>query len=106
MVAQTFFLSTLVLAVFGSVSIDPAGAENRLRCLTTEQQRVAISERRALPLATVRRTVRSRVPGEALHARLCLDSDRLIYLLTVLPRDGKVRRVMVDARSGNVISIR
>ena len=77
-----------------------------MRCLTREQQRVAISERRAVPLATVRRTVRSRLPGELVSARLCQEPSRLIYLLTVLPRDGKVRRVTIDARSGAVVSIR
>jgi uncharacterized membrane protein YkoI len=106
MVAKRFALLALVLAGLAPVSFDPADAESRMRCLTTEQQRAAISERRALPLATVRRAVRKRVPGDAVRVRLCLDSDRLIYLLTVLPRDGKVRRVIIDARNGSVISIR
>jgi uncharacterized membrane protein YkoI len=46
------------------------------------------------------------VPGELVRARLCQESERLIYLLTVLPRDGKVRRVVVDAKNGAVISVR
>jgi uncharacterized membrane protein YkoI len=106
MEAHRFFPAALVLLALGPWSSDPAGAERRLQCLTAEQQRAAISERRALPLATIRRTVRARVPGELVRARLCQDTDRLIYLLTVLPRDGKVRRVTIDARNGAVVSIR
>jgi uncharacterized membrane protein YkoI len=101
-------LATLAVALMmlGSLSVTTAEAESRMRCLSRDQQRSAIAERRAVPLATVRRSVRSRVPGELVRARLCHESERLIYLLTVLPRDGKVRRVIVDAKNGAVISVR
>ena len=39
----------------------------------------------------------------SLKARLCQQPERLIYLLTVLARDGKVTRVTVDATNGAVI---
>jgi uncharacterized membrane protein YkoI len=107
MCALRLIVVALVVAVLLMPEFaDPAGAAPRLRCLTRDQQRVAIAERRAVPLATVRRTLRSRVPGELVRARLCQDPKRLIYLLTVLPRDGKVRRVTIDARNGAVISVR
>lgn len=106
MVVQRLALVGLVLLLFAPPSVVPADAEPRLRCLTRDQQRAAITERRALPLATVRKSVRARVPGEMVRARLCQEPERLIYLLTVLPRDGKVRRVMVDAKSGAVVNVR
>lgn len=96
----------LALTVLGWLSVVPAEAEPRLRCLTRDQQRAAIAERRAVALAAVRRSVRARVPGELVRARLCQEPERLIYLLTVLPRDGRVRRVIVDAKNGAVISVR
>ena len=97
----------LVLTALALLSVDPAEAEPRLRCLSRDQQRSAIAERRAVPLAEARTAVTERVPGEMVRARLChQDPERLIYLLTVLPRDGKVRRVTVDAKSGTVISVR
>jgi uncharacterized membrane protein YkoI len=43
------------------------------------------------------------MPGEVVRARLCQRPDRLIYLLTVLARDGKVARAVVDASNGAVI---
>lgn len=81
----------------------PAPAAERLRCLTRDQQRAAIADGRAVPLARAIRAVR-RTPKDVVRARLCQDSDRLIYLLTVLARDGKVRRVTVNAQNGTVLS--
>jgi uncharacterized membrane protein YkoI len=106
MVVQRSVLVALVLAALGPFSFAPAEAETRLRCLSRDQQRTAITERRALPLAVVRRTVRARVPGELVRAQLCQEPNRLIYQLTVLPRDGKVRRVIIDAKNGTVVSVR
>ena len=105
MVAQRFALAVLVLVMLGPVAPVPADAEQRLRCLTRDQQRAAIKERRAVPLVAVRRAMRARVPGDLVKAQLCQDSQRLIYLLTVLPRDGKVRRVTIDAKNGAVVSV-
>jgi uncharacterized membrane protein YkoI len=106
MVVLKLALVVLVFAVLGPLSVIPAEAEPRTRCLTRDQQRAAITERRAVPLAAVRTSVRARVPGEMVRARLCQEPERLIYLLTVLPRDGKVRRVTVDAKNGAVVSVR
>jgi uncharacterized membrane protein YkoI len=106
MVVLKLALAALVLIVVIPQAAVPADAEPRMRCLTRDQQRTAITERRAVPLAAVRKSVRARVPGEMVRARLCQEPERLIYLLTVLPRDGKVRRVIVDAKSGNVVNVR
>ena len=94
--------------LFGAIALvllmaTPAPAAERMRCLTRDQQRAAIADGRAVPLARAIRAVR-RTPKDVVRARLCQDSDRLIYLLTVLARDGKVRRVTVDARTGAVLS--
>jgi hypothetical protein len=107
MVVLKVALVALVLMALGPFSFGPADAEPRMRCLTRDQQRAALAERRAVPLAAVRKSVRTRVPGEMVRARLChQEPERLIYLLTVLPRDGKVRRVIVDAKNGAVVSVR
>src|SRR5262249_39736630 len=81
-----------------------AAAAERPRCLSRAEQRAAIAVGEAIPLAVARRTLRQRAGGELVRARLCHDASRLIYLLTVLARDGKVRRVTVDATNGTVIS--
>jgi uncharacterized membrane protein YkoI len=106
MVVLKLALIALMLIALAPFSVESADAEARTRCLTRDQQRAAIAERRAVPLAAVRKSVRARVPGEMVRARLCQEPERLIYQLTVLPRDGKVRRVIVDAKSGAVVTVR
>jgi uncharacterized membrane protein YkoI len=80
-----------------------AAAQERPACLTSAEQRAAIAAREAIPLAAARQMLRQRMGGELLRARLCRESRRLVYLLTVLGRDGKVRQVTVDATNGTVI---
>jgi len=81
----------------------PAPAQEHSSCLSRAEQRAAIEGGRAIPLAVAKRMLRQRLPGELLRARLCPAAGRLVYLLTVLTHDGKVRRVTVDATSGTVI---
>jgi uncharacterized membrane protein YkoI len=83
-----------------------AQGHDRARCFTREQQRAAITEGKAVPLSVALRNLRRRMPGELVRARLCQEGDRLIYLLTVLPRDGKVRRAVVDATNGSMVGER
>jgi uncharacterized membrane protein YkoI len=80
-----------------------APAPERSACLSHAEQRAAIAEGRVIPLAAAKRILRQRMPGELLRARLCSGSGRLIYMLTVLTHDGKVRHVTVDATNGMVI---
>jgi uncharacterized membrane protein YkoI len=103
MVALRLASIALVLALFGPLASAPADAETRARCLTRDQQRTAITDRRAIALASARQKARGKVSGELVRARLCYEGERLIYQLTVLPRDGKVRRIDVDAKSGTLL---
>ena len=74
-----------------------------VHCLGKEQQRAAIASGKAVALAAAVRTAHGRVAGEVVKARLCEGPKGLLYMLTVLARDGKVTRVSVDAASGNII---
>ena len=96
----TLSVSLAVLAVL----LLPAAAQERPQCLAQAEQQAAIAAGEAIPLAAARRMLRQRTGGELVRARLCHEASRLIYLLTVLSRDGKVRRVTVDATNGTVIS--
>jgi uncharacterized membrane protein YkoI len=40
------------------------------------------------------------------RARLCREETGLVYLLTLLARDGKVTHTAVDATSGKVVDAR
>jgi uncharacterized membrane protein YkoI len=93
--ARHYFLALIVLAVAGPAwAADPA-------CLTQEQRRAAVASHRAIPLARAVRDVRRRTAGaEVVGARLCYRGSELVYVLTVLARDGKVIRASVNAASG------
>jgi uncharacterized membrane protein YkoI len=97
---RSLLLFTLALLAILSL---PAAAEEQPRCLSRAEQRAAIAAGQAIPLATARKMLRQRMNGELVRARLCHESGRLIYRLTVLARDGKVRQVTIDATNGTVI---
>jgi hypothetical protein len=74
-------------------------------CLTGAEERAALASGKAVPFAAVIRTLH-RAPKDIIGTRLCREGDRLIYLLTLLGRDGKVRRATLDAASGAVVGER
>ncbi len=96
----------LAAAAFALAPPNAASAAPRLHCLSAAEQRAAIADGRAVPLATVRRNLRHRAAGEVVRVRLCQDGGRLVYMLTVLPRDGKVKHATVDAKNGSVVGLR
>jgi uncharacterized membrane protein YkoI len=71
-------------------------------CLSRQEQRAGIAARTVVPLAKAARAVKGR-RDTLLNARLCERDGRLVYLLTVLARGGKVLRAAVDAGSGTLI---
>jgi uncharacterized membrane protein YkoI len=97
MSARAWLIPAFALAVLTAA---PADAAER-RCLTKEQQRAAIASGKAVRLSVAVRAVKR---GEVVRARLCEGGKGLVYMLTVLSRDGKVVRVTVDATSGSVLT--
>ena len=93
-------LSLLLLA---SLAGAPAlGADTPDRgCLDKAEQRSAVATHKALPLAQVVKTRSEQ--GQLVRARLCRRGDSLVYVLTLLGRNGKVVRATVDASTGDVI---
>ncbi|MEI8144240.1 MAG: hypothetical protein WCH83_02135 [Alphaproteobacteria bacterium] len=89
--------------IFGLALAAPASAES---CLSAVDQRAAITAGDAIPLA---RAVRSLPPadrGEVVNARLCHEGERLLYVLTVVNRHGKVVRARLDAATGTLVHVR
>ena len=74
------------------------------------EQRAALSGGQTVTLAAAIRSARGSVRGrgarEVVKARLCREEKGLVYLLTVLARDGKVTHTAVDATSGKVVDAR
>jgi uncharacterized membrane protein YkoI len=91
----------LVALALAGAGADMAAAKPRKVCLTPEQRRAVIAAHKAVPLTRAMRTVKARIGGEVVNARLCEHKRGLVYLLTVLARDGKVTEAMVDAADGH-----
>ena len=106
MTARMMRLAAIAVVLVASAL--PARAEDATRvCLSKSEQRAAISSGQAVTLAQAIRSARGSVPGhgsrEVVNAKLCREEKGLVYLLTVLSRDGKVTRMTVDATSGKVV---
>jgi len=75
-------------------------------CLSEAQQRQAVSSGKAVTLAAAIRASKRRAPGEVVRAQLCRQGDgSFVYVLTVLARNGKVSRALVDATDGALAGI-
>jgi uncharacterized membrane protein YkoI len=100
----------LAIGALVAWSMAAGAAEDETACLNEAEQKAAISQGQAVTLATairsVRGSVRERGSREIVRARLCREPNRLVYLLTVLARDGKVTHTAVDATSGKVVDLR
>jgi uncharacterized membrane protein YkoI len=78
-------------------------APQRGRCLSHQEQRARIEAGAAIPLGKAVRVVKGR--GDLLRARLCERRGKLLYLLTILGRRGKVLRVAIDAKTGRLVGL-
>jgi uncharacterized membrane protein YkoI len=75
-------------------------------CLDQKERRAVTASGEVIRLAAAIRAAKSRMPGTVVQARLCHGQDDLVYVLTVLARDGKVARIVVDAVKGTLVGER
>ena len=65
----------------------------------------AVETRQALPLTRIFQIARTAVPGEIVEVELDREHGRLIYEVEVLTSSGRVRKVEIDARTGDVLEV-
>lgn len=63
-------------------------------------------EHRPQPLAEILKVLEQRFPGRALHAEMRERGDRQVYQIKWLGKDGRVREVLADAVSGEILRVR
>jgi len=89
--------------LFAALASGESRAAEPGECLSREQIRAAVVSHQAIPLARAMRHAKTRLGGEIVRARLCRSGNSLVYVLTVLARDGKVTRAIIDAASGKML---
>jgi uncharacterized membrane protein YkoI len=96
--------ATLILAsaLMTAGLATPAQAADPGECLTPEQRRHVAASGKVVPLAKAIRASKAR-RHDVVNARLCKGPKGLVYLLTVVARDGKVLRVAIDAQTGKPV---
>ena len=91
------------LLLFSLAAPTPVSADQQ-SCLSRVEQRAAVEGGQAVPLATAIKAVHIHSRGrQVVRAQLCRGSKGLVYVLTVLARDGKVTHARVEAASGGLI---
>jgi uncharacterized membrane protein YkoI len=96
--------SVTIALVLVSLTGSPLAAADEHPCLTRAEQRVAVSRGQAVPLAAAIKAARGHSRGrQVVKAQLCREPKGLVYVLTVLARDGKVARLTVDAVKGTLV---
>lgn len=97
--------TAVLLLVFGLPALAAEAPSHRSACLTKTEQRAAVAAHRAIPLGQAIKSLRSHGHrAEVVRARLCRRGDKLVYVLTLLARSGKVIRANVDAGNGELIN--
>jgi uncharacterized membrane protein YkoI len=98
------FARRFAIAAMTVLSLVPvSAAELAHACLDQKERRAEIESGRVVRLDAAMRVARSKMPGTLVRARLCQGNDGLVYVLTVLARDGKVARLTVDAVKGTLV---
>jgi uncharacterized membrane protein YkoI len=99
-------LRSLPVALLLGLLAVPAFAADAVprTCLNKAEQRAAVAEHRAIKLTQAVKSLRAHgLRAELVRARLCHRDDRLVYVLTLLARSGKVTSSTVDATNGDII---
>ena len=100
MIARITLSMLLVALVAHSANAAEAG-----RCLNAKERKAALATHHVVSLGKVIRQVKAHYPGDVVRVRLCRVGPNLAYVLTVLPRNGKVAQASIDAGSGALIGV-
>ncbi len=93
------------LAIFAISSLLPSNHAVAAQCLGAEAVRAAVSQGRAKSLVAITKAANTVVSGDVIKANLCSAGGKLSYELVILSRQGNVTRLVLDAKSGKVLSV-
>ncbi len=98
----------LVIALWGMMGAAYAQSTSATlrNCLPPREMQEAVASKGVVTPASAVMTARRQVPGaDVVRASLCRSSDDLVYVISVLQKDGRIVQVMIDGSSGRVKSV-
>ena len=104
--APLLLASIIAIATARGEEARSVRAPSEHACLDQKERRAETASGGVVRLAAAIHAAKSRMPGTVVQARLCHGQDGLVYVLTVLARDGKVARIVVDAVKGTLVGER
>ncbi len=84
--------------------VETASAETV--CFSAEDTRDHVAKHGLIALSDVVRSARGAGQADLISARLCETSGNMVYMIAMLGRDGRLLRLTVDARTGELINTR
>jgi len=95
----------LLLAVFAAALAPADALARRGRGGDHDDARAAVDQGRALSLSQILPRALAAVPGEVLEVELDEEHGQLVYEIEILSRDGRVKQVVLNARTGAVLEV-
>lgn len=104
-IARRFLIFTALAAAIAPVDAFARHGRGRGRGGDHDEAREAYEHGQALSLARILRLALRAVPGEVLEVELEREHGRLVYEIEILARTGRVRKVILDARTGAIVGV-
>ncbi len=98
--------AVLCIAVFGAAraaEADPHAPAAKPDCLNAAETRDQVKAHKLLEPYVALKWAAQQRKAEALSAKLCVNGDDFIYVITLLHRDGRLTHVQLDADSGKLV---
>lgn len=100
---RTLLIAALSLVMTSSVSADDRTWHEQHSAY--EQAREAVRLGRALPLNEVRQHLQRVAPGRIVATHYEFEFERWVYEFKILDPQGRLRKVHLDARSGELVKM-
>lgn len=97
-------LPRVAAGILALAFVAEAGAEGRAMGefddVLTEEQREQL-----VPLEKILAITRQQIPGDVIDVEIEFENGLIVYEITVLAPNGRVREIELDARTGKVLEI-
>ena len=101
MLGPAFLAIGLLLSV-----VRPVQIETRSDCLPDVDARSEVQTRKLVSVQHAVMIARERTSGDLLSAHLCRMTAGYVYRISILDRDGRIARLLVNAANGHLWEMR